>query len=326
MQGGSTPQDLETMFQLLYLRFTQPRTDPAAFAALAAQAKALLANQNASPDIVFNRTIEEALSNYHPRRGAETPTTIDRWILRRRLRSTRRASPMRATSRSCSSAASAGRHQTAHRDVRGQPAGEHARDVARHRHHAATGKIEKKINLGIAPKSSVAIVLSGSFDYDPSQAEDADGELLLQSRLFDTIRQDLGGTYSITATIDSQKLPRPQYAVRIEWTCDPARTDSLVQRVWQEIEYVRDLRLSAQQLMLVRESLVREFERSSQDNGYLLSAIARDYQDNGAQNLGDIEHVPDQIAALTSAAIRDAAQTYLKADNSVTVIQSPERR
>ena len=28
MDGGSTPQDLETMFQLLHLRFTQPRADP----------------------------------------------------------------------------------------------------------------------------------------------------------------------------------------------------------------------------------------------------------------------------------------------------------
>src|SRR5262249_7280217 len=41
MRGGSTPQDLETMFQLLYLRFTQPRADPTAFAAAASQARAL---------------------------------------------------------------------------------------------------------------------------------------------------------------------------------------------------------------------------------------------------------------------------------------------
>jgi zinc protease len=329
MQGGSTPQDLETMFQLLYLRFTQPRGDPAAFAALSAQAKALVANQNASPDIVFNRTIEEALSNYHPRRGAETPTSIDRWDLAKALAfyKARFADAGNFTFVFVGSFSMDAIKPLIETYVASLPAAsthETWRDTGI---TLATGKIEKKINLGIAPKSSVAIVLSGSFDYDPSQAlKMRTVGLLLQSRLFDTIRQDLGGTYSITATIDSQKLPRPQYAVRIEWTCDPARTESLVQRVWQEIEYVRDLRLSAQQLMLVRESLVREFERSSQDNGYLLSAIARDYQDNGAQNLGDIEHVPDQIAALTSAAIRDAAQTYLKADNSVTVIQSPERR
>src|SRR5262245_2402610 len=45
MTGGSTPQDLETMFQLLYMRFTQPRSDPAAFAAIVSQRKGLLANQ-----------------------------------------------------------------------------------------------------------------------------------------------------------------------------------------------------------------------------------------------------------------------------------------
>src|SRR5262249_31002671 len=62
MRGGSTPQDLETMFQLLYLRFTQPRADQASFAAMRLEAKALIANQNSSPDVVFNQTIDAALS------------------------------------------------------------------------------------------------------------------------------------------------------------------------------------------------------------------------------------------------------------------------
>ncbi len=34
MRGGSAPRDLEAMFQLLYLRFTAPRADPTAFAAM----------------------------------------------------------------------------------------------------------------------------------------------------------------------------------------------------------------------------------------------------------------------------------------------------
>src|SRR5205823_2841688 len=41
LRGGASPQDLETMFQLLYLRFTQPRADPAAFAAMKSQALAM---------------------------------------------------------------------------------------------------------------------------------------------------------------------------------------------------------------------------------------------------------------------------------------------
>src|SRR5213076_1285056 len=85
MRGGSTPQDLETMFQLLYLRFTEPRSDPTAFAAVASQARALLANQMASPEVVFNQAIAVALGVNNPRRRPQTPATIDQWDLAKSL-------------------------------------------------------------------------------------------------------------------------------------------------------------------------------------------------------------------------------------------------
>src|SRR4029453_19490172 len=81
MGGGSTPQDLETLFQLLYLRFTRPRADPVAFAAMQAQPRALLANRMATPDVVFNQTIDAAVSRNNPRRQPETPATVDQWDL-----------------------------------------------------------------------------------------------------------------------------------------------------------------------------------------------------------------------------------------------------
>ena len=60
MRGGSAPRDLEAMFQLLHLRFTAPRADPTAFAAMKAQALSALANQSASPDVLFNQTLASA--------------------------------------------------------------------------------------------------------------------------------------------------------------------------------------------------------------------------------------------------------------------------
>jgi zinc protease len=329
MQGGSTPPDLETMFQLLHLRFTQPRADAAAFSAIVAQAKALVANENASPDVVFNRTIEAALSGNHVRRQPETRATIDAWDLGKALAfyKARYADASNFTFVFVGSFTLDAIKPLIETYVASLPATrmhETWRDLGI---SLPAGKVEKAINMGIAPKSNVAIVLSGPFSYDVSQPlKMRTVGLLLQSRLFDTIRQDLGGTYSITATIGAEKRPREQYAVRIEWTCDPARTETLVQRVWQEIGFVKDLRLSSQQLMLVRESLLREFERDSQENGYFLNAIARDYQENGGKNLADIDHLPEQIAALTSASIHEAAEIFLRTDNSVTVVQNPERR
>ena len=146
-----------------------------------------------------------------------------------------------------------------------------------------TGVVEKTIEKGIAPKSQVAIVLSGPMEYNDEQRLALRAvTLVLQSRLFDTIRQELGGTYSITAAPYTQKLPRPFYQVRIEWTADPAKTETLVQRVQQEIAYVRTA-------LLARAdggdtgSLPRDFERDSQDNGYLLNQIARRYEDGESE-------------------------------------------
>ncbi len=81
LTGGSTPQDLETLFQLIYLRFTAPRADPTAFAALQSQARALVANQTASPEVVFNQAISDALNGHSPRRAPETLDTVGRWNL-----------------------------------------------------------------------------------------------------------------------------------------------------------------------------------------------------------------------------------------------------
>ena len=73
------------MFQLIHLRFTQPRVDPMAFASVSSQVRGLLANRAASPDVVFHQTLDAALSGNIPRRQPETPATVDQWDLAKSL-------------------------------------------------------------------------------------------------------------------------------------------------------------------------------------------------------------------------------------------------
>ncbi len=61
LSGSGSPKDLETLFQLIYLRFTAPRADPEAFAANKAQGKAILANQQASPAYAFAEALQSTL-------------------------------------------------------------------------------------------------------------------------------------------------------------------------------------------------------------------------------------------------------------------------
>jgi zinc protease len=328
MRGGSTPQDLETMFQLLYLRFTQPRADATAFAAVASQARALLANQMASPEVVFNQAIGAAVSGDSPRRRPETPATVDQWDLAKSLAffKARFADAGNFTFVFAGSFTPEKIRPLVETYLASLPA-THAHETWRDPGVTPpSGIVEKTVEKGIAPKSEVAIVFSGQFEYDdPHTLALRTMTRVLESRLFDTIRQELGGTYSITADPGVEKFPRPQYVVRIDWTCDPAQTDALVRRVFEEIASLKETRLSATQMAFIRENLLREFEKNSQDNAYLLNEIARRYEHGDSANLAAIANVPDRIRMLTAAEVYDAAQAYLDTDRYVKVILTPER-
>jgi zinc protease len=325
MGGGSTPQDLETMFQLLYLRFTQPRADPAAFAAVASQARGLLANRIASPDVVFNQTIDAALSRNSPRRQPDTPATVDKWNLAASLPfyKARFADASRFTFVFAGSFTPEMIKPFVETYIASLPA-THSKETWRDLGIVApTGVVEKTIEMGIAPKSQVAIVFSGPFEYDDAhKLALRTMTLLLQSRLFDSIRQELGGTYSITVTPSAVKFPRPEYGVRIEWTCDPARTAALVQRVFEEIEKLKESYISRDHMARIRQGLLREYELDSQENSYFLNDIARRYADG---DVAGASSLPDQIAALTGPAIQQAAQAYLNTSNYVKVTLMPAK-
>jgi zinc protease len=189
------------------------------------------------------------------------------------------------------------------------------------------GIVEKTVEKGIAPKSEVGIVFSGPFVYDDAHLLAIRAmTLVLQSRLFDTIRQELGGTYSISTEQDTQKFPRPEYSVRIDWTSDPARTSSLVQRVFDEIRFVKNTSFSPDQVARIRAALSRDFEQNSQENGYLLNQISRRYEHGDAAGVAGALNLQDQIAALTGEAVQRAAQTYLNTDRYVKVTVVPETK
>jgi zinc protease len=329
MAGGSTPQDLETMFQLMYLRFTQPRADPTAFAAMASQARGLLANQMASPDVVFSQAVDAALSRNSPRRQPERPATVDQWDLAKSLAfyKARFADASNFRFVFVGSFTPEVIKPLVETYIASLPA-THAHESWRDLGIAPpAGVVEKTIEKGIAPKSEVAIVLSGPFTYDDAHKLGLRTmTYVLQSRLLDTIRQELGGTYSITATPDAEKFPRAEYSVRIGWTCDPARTATLVQRVFEEIAFVRATPLSPEQVTIIRDGLLREFERNSQDNGYLLNQISRRYEDGDEADVAAVENLPERITALTGDAIQQAAQTYLDTANYVKVTLMPETK
>ena len=66
ISGNCSPKDLETMMQLVYLYFTNPRSDNDAYASYIQRTKAMLANYELNPQITLSDTLTSVLYNNHP--------------------------------------------------------------------------------------------------------------------------------------------------------------------------------------------------------------------------------------------------------------------
>jgi zinc protease len=325
LSGSASPKDLETMFQLIYLRFTQPRADREAFGVQTSQLKTLMANQSNTPGYAFTEALAGIMGQNHPRRRLPTPATIDEWNLDKSMAFYRDRfadasdftfvfvgnidlpvmKPL--VERYLGSLPSLRRKET-WKDVEAR---------------TPTGVITKRVEKGIEPKSQSAIVFTGPFDYSVDRRLTLTAMAhILQSRLLETIREDLGGTYSISANASAARIPIGTYSISISFGCDPKRLDDLLGRVYQEIELFKTNGPTAKQVTDEREALLRDFETGSKQNGFLLGQLMTKYQNN--EDPASIWTLPDLYKKLDAAAIQQAAKAYLNGANRVQVTLVPE--
>ena len=327
ISGSASPKDLETMFQLIHLTFTAPRKDPSIFGVMTSQMKAMLANQQADPEFAFQETLEKTLSQNHPRVISMTPETVDKMDLEKSFAFYKDrfsdASDFTFTfignfdlltikplvEQYLASLPSTHRKET-------------WRDVGI---TTPPGVVEKRVEKGVEPKSHAVIVFSGPFKYEqmPRIAIRAMAQIL-ENRLRDILREDLGGTYSVSVSPSYTKLPKEEYELFIDFGSNPSRTEELIKTVFKEIDALKANGPTEKQLNDEKEGLLRDYEVNIKQNGYLLSQIAVRYQ--YGEDLTSLFKLDEYYKKVDAAMVRDAAQTYLNTSRYVQVTLFPEKK
>jgi len=327
LAGGSSRRDLETMFQLIYLRFTAPRADPVAFGVLKDQLKVALANQQLMPESVFDDAVSAAVTQNHPRAQPLTPGRIDQMNLDKSLAfyKDRFADASDFLFVFVGNFDVATMKPLVERYIGGLPSlhrTEAPKDIGM---HPPAGVVNNVVRSGIEPRSQVSIVFSGPFQDDEQHRVIASAMAeTLAGDLQRTLREDLGGTYGVSVQPNYAKRPTEEYRLTISFACDPARTDSLVDAAFRVIDRFKAFGPTASQVTDARAGLARDFETNSQRNEYLLNRLLFKYEYNeDVKDVFDMRPYYDQI---TVAALRDAARTYLNTNRYVKVTLLPETK
>ena len=191
--------------------------------------------------------------------------------------------------------------------------------------HPPRGVIEKRVDKGIEPKSRASIVFTGPFQHDQAQrvAIRAMAQVF-ETRLRETLREELGGTYSVSASATYSRIPREVYRMTVAFGCSPERTDELVKGVFREIELLKSQGPTEKQVNDVKEALLRDFETSSRGNAYLVSQLVLKYQ--SGEDPATMFGLPEYYRKLTASAIQEAARQYLDTNNYVKATLFPETK
>ncbi len=324
--GGASPRDLETMFQLIYLNFTQPRTDPAVFGVLTTQMKAMLADQQASPEWAFSQMLRTTLTQNHMRARSMTPDMVSQMDLQKSFAFYKE----RFADASDFTFVFAGAF-----DIRAiQPLVERYLGSLPSLHRNETwknvgitpprGVVEKVVRKGIEPKSQAAIVFTGSFQYDTPHevALDALG-LILEQRLRENLRESMGGTYGVDVNADGTKIPDQRYNISINFGCDPTRTEDLVKAAFREIEALKAKGPTQEELNDARQALMRQHDSDLAQNNRLVAQLSDAYE-NG-EDISEFFNLPAQYDRLTASVVQELARRWLDTANYVRVTLYPEK-
>ena len=185
------------------------------------------------------------------------------------------------------------------------------------------GIVERTVRKGIEPKSQTAVVFTGPARASREERFALDAaSSILEIRLREELREELGGTYSVSVGSSITRIPKEEYTVSINFGSAPERADTLVQAVFAQVDTLRTAGPRAIDITKYKETSVRTRETSLRQNGWWLGQLmaARREGDTMADRLA----LDRQLNRLTPEVIRDAARRYLDPKRFVRVTLLPE--
>jgi zinc protease len=325
ISGNASPRDVETLFQLVYLYFTAPREDSAAFASVRERMRGMLENRSQRPESAFQDTLQVTLARHHRRARPWSAAMLDEMNLAASLAVYRDrfadagdftfvfVGAFHPDSLRPLVQAYLGGLPTLGRKERWMDLGI----------RPPGGVEEKTVRRGLESKGRVAIVFTGPFDASMKNNRRLDAVAgFLRIRLRDRLREDLGGTYGVSVSPSVSRYPREEYSLSVSFSCSPDRIGELSRRVFGEIDSLKAAGPKSSELAAVREILRRDHEVEVKANGYWASALSNAYF-NGEDPRHLLE-VTDWIRELTKEDIRGMAREVFNTKRYVKVVLLPE--
>ncbi|MBX2844056.1 MAG: insulinase family protein [Flammeovirgaceae bacterium] len=328
LSGRSSPKDLETMFQLAHLYFTAPRKDSEAFQGYMTRLKAYMQNLLSDPNYYYSNEVSKILSQDHPR-GGGIPTmeeldaiNLDKAfeIYQERFRDAsdftfflvgnfdvEEIKPLLETY--LGSLPDINREET-------------WKDIGM---RYPEGVVKEEVKKGADAKSQVTLAFTGDLEYSREVAHNIRSITeILQIKLTEKLREEMGGVYGSRANGSAQQLPVENYSININFTCSPENVQSLIDATFGEIKKLQEEGPLEKDLVKIKETQKLEMKEGLKQNGTWLSVLRNHYIYE--REYEDILDYAKRIDAMTADELKETAKKYFNFENYAQIVLYPETK
>jgi zinc protease len=326
MGGGTTPRDLETALQLLYLQFTAPNRDPAAFNLLKQRLEASLANQAQNPGSVFGERARCVNTSNHytcrslkledvPKLDAGRMFAFYQQLYANAadftffmVGSFKVDEVVPLLEKYVASLPSKGSATGRANDLKLQFPEQVVREV---------------VYKGQDPRSQTLMSFfadTGLEEFETHRLQAA--TVVVENRLRDILREQLGGTYSVGVGY-SNTSPVPGYGTTsVSFGSSPENVEKLQAAVMGEIARLRKEGPSAADVQAVKEAEKNSIQEGLRENGYWQGSLQA-LHILGRDPRGILRRI-ERADSLTQENIHAAIRKYFPAERSTIVTLMPE--
>lgn len=184
-------------------------------------------------------------------------------------------------------------------------------------------KIDRDVFMKMeTPKSSVYISFLN--DYPFSQKNRILMSYLgdiLSLRYTESLREKEGGTYGAHVKASIDKLPVPKGGIQINFDCDADKVEHLLPIVYQEIDKIKKGEIDAEDLEKTRTNYLKSREDSKNFNSYSMNLIYNYFKND--YDMNDPKNYVDIVKSITAKDIQEFTVSVLNNADSMEVVFKP---
>lgn len=186
-----------------------------------------------------------------------------------------------------------------------------------------SNQIDKDIYLKMEdPKSSVLIVFKKDYTYSLKNAYIAKTLAdVLTLRYTETLREEEGGTYGASAFANVAKRPNQEAVIGVSFDCNPEKAEKLASIVYRELDKIANGDISQVDLDKTTTNYLKEREQQKNYNNYDMRLLINYYREN--YDMNDASNFEEIIKSITVDDIKEFTKKVIKGAKSYEILVKP---